>query len=107
VLVSPTIHDGTPNTLLEGMACGCLPVAGDLESIREWITPGENGLLVEAGNPTALAAALLRGLNDPALRQRAAKQNAALIAERAEYTRSMARAVEFYEQLRSYKISGG
>ena len=37
--VSPSTHDGTPNTLLEAMACGCLPVAGDLESLREWITP--------------------------------------------------------------------
>ena len=29
--VSPSMHDGTPNTLLEAMACGCVPVAGDLE----------------------------------------------------------------------------
>ncbi len=39
VVASPSIHDGTPNTLLEGIACGCFPIAGDLESIREWITP--------------------------------------------------------------------
>jgi glycosyltransferase involved in cell wall biosynthesis len=38
IVASPSIHDGTPNTLLEGIACGCFPVAGDLESIREWIT---------------------------------------------------------------------
>src|SRR6185312_3951624 len=36
--VSPSEHDGTPNTLLEAMACGAIPVAGDIESIREWIT---------------------------------------------------------------------
>jgi glycosyltransferase involved in cell wall biosynthesis len=29
--------------ILEAMACGCFPVAGDLESIREWIKHGENG----------------------------------------------------------------
>ena len=40
IMVSPSVHDGTPNSLLEAMACGCLPVAGDLESIREWITHG-------------------------------------------------------------------
>lgn len=100
VVVSPSTHDGTPNTLLEAMACGCLPVAGDLESIREWIQPGENGLLIDPSDPQALAAAILRGLNDPALRSQAASRNAALIAERAEYTRSMARAAEFYEKLR-------
>ena len=99
VVVSPTTHDGTPNTLLEALACGCFPVAGDLESIREWITPGENGLLVDPTDPAALAAAILRGLNEPALRQQAAARNAAIVAERAEYTRNLARAAEFYEQI--------
>jgi glycosyltransferase involved in cell wall biosynthesis len=99
VVVSPSIHDGTPNSLLEGMACGCFPVAGNLDSIREWITSGKNGLLVDADNPLALAEALLRGLNEPAMRKQAADENAAIIAERAEYTRGMARALEFYEKL--------
>lgn len=99
VVVSPAIHDGTPNTLLEGMACGCFPVAGDLESIREWIKPGENGLLADAGNPAALAAAILRGLNEPALRKSAAERNVSIIAERAEYTRNMERVAKFYENI--------
>jgi glycosyltransferase involved in cell wall biosynthesis len=81
------------------MACGCFPVAGDLDSIREWITPGKNGLLVDAGDPAALAAAILRGLNEPALRQQAAEENATIIAERAEYTRNMTRVSEFYSRL--------
>lgn len=102
VVVSPTTHDGTPNSLLEAMACGCFPVAGDLDSIREWIKPEKNGLLVDAGNPQALAAAILRGLNDAALRSQAAEINAGLIAERAEYTRCMARAAEFYKQVAGY-----
>jgi glycosyltransferase involved in cell wall biosynthesis len=99
VLVSPSTHDGTPNALLEGMACGCFPVAGDLDSIREWITPGKNGLLVDPGDPAALAAAILRGLNEPALRGQAAQENAAIIAERAEYNHNMVRAAEFYSRL--------
>jgi glycosyltransferase involved in cell wall biosynthesis len=99
VVVSPATHDGTPNTLLEGMACGCFPVAGDLDSIREWITPEQNGLLVDPGDPAALAAAILRGLNNAALRRHAAEKNAVIIAERAEYGRNMARAAQFYEKL--------
>ncbi len=104
VVVSPTSHDGTPNSLLEAMACGCFPVAGDLESIREWITPGQNGLLVDAGNPQALADAILRGLNEPALRKQAAHINTILIADQAEYTRGMARAAEFYQQFMNNTI---
>jgi glycosyltransferase involved in cell wall biosynthesis len=104
VIVSPSTHDGTPNTLLEGMACGCFPVAGDLDSIREWITDGKNGLLVDPGDPAALAKAILRGLEDSALRSQAAEKNAAAIAERAEYVHNMARAAEFYARV-SRKIS--
>ncbi|MDX9991376.1 MAG: glycosyltransferase family 4 protein [Anaerolineales bacterium] len=99
LVVSPAIHDGTPNSLLEALACGCFPIAGDLESIREWITPEVNGLLVDPGDPAALAAAILRGLNDPLLRQRAAQANAKIIAEQAEYNANMQKALQFYEAI--------
>jgi len=99
VVVSVTTHDGTPNTLLEAMACGCTPVAGDIESLREWITPGENGLLVDPGDPQALAEAILQALADPALRARALEINTRLVAERAEYRRVMSDALNFYGSL--------
>jgi glycosyltransferase involved in cell wall biosynthesis len=99
VSVSPSTHDGTPNTLLEAMACGCLPVAGDLASIREWVTDGENGLLVDPADEEALAAAVLRGLQDDGLRTRAAEMNGARIAERADYGRCMEQAASFYERV--------
>ncbi|NOY98048.1 MAG: glycosyltransferase family 4 protein [Chloroflexi bacterium] len=99
IWVSPSTHDGTPNSLLEGLACGCFPVAGDLESIREWITSGVNGLLIDPARPQTLAEAVLRALNDDDLRLQAAKHNAALIAERAEYQRGMARAEKFYSRI--------
>jgi glycosyltransferase involved in cell wall biosynthesis len=96
VYVSPSIHDGTPNSLLEALACGCFPVVGDIESMREWIRDGENGLLVDARSPQALADALVRALTSPDLREAAKMQNARLIAERAAYARCMAKAEAFY-----------
>jgi glycosyltransferase involved in cell wall biosynthesis len=101
VLVSPSTHDGTPNSLIEGMACGCFPIAGDLESIREWITPEQNGLLINPASETELANAILRALNDSALREKAAQINASLLAERAEFTRGMEKAAEFYQQVKN------
>lgn len=103
VLVSPTTHDGTPNSLLEGMACGCFPVAGDIESIREWITPGVNGLLADPSNPQSLAEAIVRALNDASLRGEAAARNAEMIAARADYGANMGRAEVFYRQLTGKK----
>jgi glycosyltransferase involved in cell wall biosynthesis len=83
VTVSPSTHDGTPNTLLEGMACGSLPIVGDLESVREWIEPGVNGLVVDPNDPVALGAAMIAGLRDASLRDGAATRNRAIIETRA------------------------
>lgn len=99
VLVSPSTHDGTPNTLLEGMACGCFPVAGDLESIREWITDGENGLLTDANDPGGLAESIVRALKSKDLREQAAGLNAKRIAEGAEYNTCMSQALSFYQRI--------
>jgi glycosyltransferase involved in cell wall biosynthesis len=96
VTVSPTIHDGTPNSLLESLACGCFPVAGDLESIREWITSGINGLLVNPNSVQDLADAIIRGITQTEFRNRAAEINARLISEKADHLRVMEKAENFY-----------
>lgn len=99
VVVSPSQHDGTPNSLLEAIACGCLPVVGDLQSLREWIQDDINGLLIDPTRPEALAQAVLRALTDPAWRERAAVHNRRLIAERARYPDVMRAAEAFYQGL--------
>jgi glycosyltransferase involved in cell wall biosynthesis len=99
VMVSISQHDGTPNTLLEAMACGCFPVAGDIESIREWITPGVNGLLAEPTRPAAVADAIQAALENPILRKNAADINAKLIRERAEVGAVREQIRAFYDGL--------
>jgi glycosyltransferase involved in cell wall biosynthesis len=87
------------------MACGCFPIAGDLESIREWITPEVNGLLINPADEQALADAILRALNDDDLREQAVRENQKIIAERAEYNQSMARAENFYRAIIARKAA--
>ena len=100
VAVSLTEHDGTPNTLLEAMACGCYPVAGDIESIREWIIPGVNGSLVAPNDPAQTAQAILGALEVDAKREVAAVNNIQIVRQRAEYLTCMAQAEAFYRSLR-------
>lgn len=96
IVVSPSVHDGTPNTLLEGMACGCFPVAGDLESIREWITPHKNGLLFDSNDPYSIADAIISAIENKNLRKVAAGLNREIISARAEYKQNMLKAEKFY-----------
>ena len=99
VSVSPSVYDGTPNSLIESMACGCFPIAGDIESIREWIVDGENGLLCDPKNHNSLATAVLRALEDKGLRNRAREINIGLVEKRADYDKVMLEAEELYHQV--------
>ena len=99
IVVSPSIHDGTPNTLLEAMACGCFPIAGDIDSIREWIVPGENGLLIDPSDPEALAYAIGFALDEPELRKRALYFNLTMVEDKAAYETVMPEAEKFYQSL--------
>ena len=96
VYVSPSIHDGTPNSLLEAMACGCFPVVGNIESMQEWVSNGVNGLLVDATSPRALADGIVAALENPVLCIAAKNVNARIIAERAAYQRCMEMTEAFY-----------
>ena len=98
VYVSLSSHDGTPNTFLEALACGCFPVVGDIESLREWLEPERTGLLVDPQDPQAAAQAVLRALRHPELRERARQGNIRVLKERAEVQGVRREARIFYNQ---------
>jgi glycosyltransferase involved in cell wall biosynthesis len=103
VVVSPAIHDGTPNSILESMALGCIPVVGDIESLREWIVDGENGLLVDPDDPMSIAIGILRALEDDELFSRAQQINSRAIQAKADRAKVMPEVHAFYEKVAGIK----
>jgi glycosyltransferase involved in cell wall biosynthesis len=78
--VQPAIEDGTNLGLLEALAAGLPVVASDLPGHRDLIEHLTTGLLVPAEQPDALAAAILRALEnrgEAAARAEAARQRTA------------------------------
>ncbi len=63
-------RDGLPNVLMEAQSQGLACLSTRIAAIPELITDGENGVLVAAGDPEALAGALARLIADPAERRR-------------------------------------
>jgi glycosyltransferase involved in cell wall biosynthesis len=68
IFVLPSLWEGLPIGLLEAMAMGKAVIATEVDGTKEVVQPGENGLLVEPGNISALAAALVKLGGDPELR---------------------------------------
>jgi len=65
VCVLSTHYEGMPLSLIEGMAAGCAVVGSRVPGVREVLQHERNGLLVDEGDPEALADALERLLARP------------------------------------------
>jgi len=69
VLVNPSRVDNAPNALLEAMAAGVPIVSTRAGGVPYLVEDGETALLVPVDDPTALAEAVARVLDDDGLRQ--------------------------------------
>jgi glycosyltransferase involved in cell wall biosynthesis len=74
VFVLPSYFEGLPMAMLEAMAHGKAIVVSPIGGIPEAVQHEQQGLLVPPGQPAELAAALLRLLQDEALRRRLGEQ---------------------------------
>lgn len=99
VFVSPSEHDGTPNSLLEAMACGAIPVLGHLEPLREWIQDSVNGLFCDPKSPESIAGAIITALRDSNLRETTRATNLKLVDERASRNISRDTIMRFYRTI--------
>ena len=99
VMISASTHDGTPNTLLEALACGCYPVVSNIETMHEWITDGVNGSFFEADDSDSLAEEMIRALTENQSRDTAFQANQDVIECRANYDKVMSTVEQFYSDL--------
>jgi glycosyltransferase involved in cell wall biosynthesis len=68
VFVMPSFTEGTPNSVVEAMACGKPIIASEVGGIPDMLG-GDSGILVPPGDAGALSEAILRLARDPELRR--------------------------------------
>jgi glycosyltransferase involved in cell wall biosynthesis len=101
VLALPSLHDGLPNALLEGMACERAIVASAVGGIPDALVDGQNGRLVPPGDVDALTNALVALLRSPEQRHALGAAARQTVLSAFNSTRELTANLEVYRSILS------
>jgi glycosyltransferase involved in cell wall biosynthesis len=98
VVVLPSYREGTPRALLEAAAMGKPIITTDTVGCREVVEDGANGFLVPVKDSKGLTAAMIRLIQDPALRERMGKAGRAKVEQEFEERSVIKTVMESYNK---------
>jgi len=107
LFVMSSVTEGLGTSLLDAMACARPIVATRAGGIPEIVVDGATGLLVEPRDHHAMAAAIVRLLNDEALRRRMGEAGYARVGERFTVERMLAGTVAIYQRVAGSSLAAG
>ncbi len=99
IFVLSSLREGSPNVLLEAMACGLPVVATSVGGVPELIDDDVEGLLIPPGDSDALAGAFRRLAADPSLRHRLGQAARKRVERELTLERMVVKHQELYERL--------
>ncbi len=99
VFVLPSLHESSPNALIEAMGIGMPCIASDVGGIVDLIEGEKDGIRVPPRDPTALATALHRVLTEPDFASELGRNARATIQQKFDSAVSVQKLEEIYRQL--------
>lgn len=99
LLVLPSFDEPFGRVVIEAMAVGLPVVATDGGGVPEIVEDGETGLLVPAGEPGALAEAIVAVLKEPALARQMGEAGRRRAVERFDVRRVARQVMEVYDAI--------
>lgn len=99
IAVLPSRREGLPKSLLEAAACGRAIIATNVPGCREIARNGLNAILVPVDDAQALADAVQRLANDPALREQYAAAGRVLVEREFSDVRIGSETIKLYRTM--------
>ncbi len=99
IFITTSLSDGNNVSLTEAMACGCFPIASDIQANKQWINDGVNGLLFSVKDYQELAEKILIAANNRNMIKNAISVNRSIVLEKANWKNSFTEMLSLYENL--------
>ena len=98
IFTLPSYVEGLPIALLEAMALGIPSISTRVYAIPEAVKDMETGILINAGDAAALADAIIKLKNDPALRKTLAERGREFVLEKFDEREAARSVIEAYTE---------
>ena len=102
MFVSIPKTDQFGSSVIEGMACGTIPIVSNIEVYRQYLKDGENSFLVDPENPKEISKNIAYYIEHPELKEKFYKINKKIVEENENWEKKAREMEELYEKL--YKI---
>jgi len=99
IIVSVSLYDGCSISMVEGMACGVIPIMSSDFPKKEWITDGWKGYLFNPRDPENIAQVIIKALENKDDFEMMRQRNWQIVKERADYYTNMKVAEKIYHEL--------
>jgi len=99
VFVLPSYYEGLPTTLLEAMACGIPVVTTSVGGIPEVVVNGKNGFIIPIKDPTAIASAVSKLLENEKQRVNMGRIARNTVEKNYSWDRVASEALKYYESI--------
>jgi len=98
-VVSIPKSDQFGSCLVEGMACGIIPIVGDLEVYKQYLVDGKNALFVNPENPQTIARQVIHCIEHPELKERFYRINEVIVKEKEDWAKNAGKMEALYVSL--------
>lgn len=106
VMLAPSLLDGRPNTMLEAMATGAVPIVSPLDSICEVAEDNVNVVFARNLYIDEIALALERTMSENDLVDKISENNLALIKKIADRQKLKPKIIDFYQSIVHNSMQG-
>ncbi len=105
LFVMPSYYETFSISCVEAMACGKAVVATRAAALPEVVDDNRTGILVQPGDPEALARGIIRLLRDPQLREEMGRKGRQKVLDAYDPQRLAAQTIRAYQQILAKKAS--
>lgn len=87
------------SSVIEGMACGCIPIVSDIEVYYQYLKDAVNAFFVNQKNPREIAEKVIYCIEHPGIKDDFFAVNRKIIEEKEDWDKNAKKMEELYKQL--------